>query len=63
MLDAIDFQYLEDLKAKVKLLAIAERTKNNTLTLMVAPHVLDMHHPLAQVDGALNAIEISGLAE
>lgn len=62
-LDAIDFRYLEELKSKVKLLAIAEKTRDGTLTLMVAPHVLDIDHPLAQVDGALNAVEISGLAE
>jgi homoserine dehydrogenase len=46
----------------LKLLAIAEKDKNNRISLRVHPSFIDKDNRLAQVDGSFNAISIFGHA-
>ena len=56
-IDSIDFQYAKELGYSIKLLAIAEKDKNNILA-RVHPTMIDSNSPLAKISGAMNAVEI-----
>lgn len=57
-IDWIDFEYLDILKSKVKLLWIIEKTKNNALLAIVAPFIISNDHQLSNIDWVLNAINV-----
>ena len=46
----------------LKLLAIADRTENGKISLRVHPSFISKNNPLANVDGAFNAITVFGNA-
>jgi homoserine dehydrogenase len=54
-----DFDYAEELGYVIKLLATARRTDGKVLA-RVHPAFLPMSHPLANVDGVYNAVELEG---
>ncbi len=58
-LAAADFRYAAELGYVIKLLAIGRRT-GSTAQVRVHPAFLPADHPLAKVDGVLNAVEIEG---
>jgi homoserine dehydrogenase len=58
-LTAKDFRYARELGYGIKLLAIAKED-NGGLQLRVHPCFISEEHPLARVDGVLNAIEVEG---
>jgi homoserine dehydrogenase len=60
-LRSIDLAYAAKMGYCVKLLAIAERV-NAGVSVRVHPAMVPMEHPLASVDGAMNAVFIEGSA-
>ena len=59
-LDARDLAYGRELGYVLKLLAIARRTDDGRIEARVHPAFLKSDHPLARVDGALNAVHVLG---
>ncbi len=57
-LEARDFQYAEELGYAIKLVARAERVPEGILARVV-PTFLPLTHPLARVDGVLNAVQVN----
>ncbi len=57
--DVLDIQYGKEMGYIMKLLAIAEQTEKG-LWLQVAPAFIDDDEPLAEVDGAFNAVSVFG---
>jgi homoserine dehydrogenase len=58
-LSPLDLEYARELGYKVKLLACAQEI-DGALAVRVHPALLPTHHPLASVDGVLNAIVVRG---
>lgn len=58
-LAAEDFRYAAELGYVIKLLAIGHRN-GNTIQARVHPAFVPIAHPLANVDGVLNAVELQG---
>jgi homoserine dehydrogenase len=58
-LSPLDLEYARELGYKVKLLARAQEI-NGVLQVLVHPALLPSRHPLASVDGVLNAIVVRG---
>jgi len=58
-LAAEDFQYAAELGYVIKLLAIGQRN-GDTIQVRVHPAFVPIAHPLAKVDGVLNAVELHG---
>lgn len=61
-LQAPDIGYARELGYVIKLLAIAERSKNGDITLRVHPTLVHKEDQLAQVSGSFNAISVYGHA-
>ncbi len=59
-LSAADVEFAERLGYVVKLLAIVERTGDDSLSVRVHPALVPSSHPLAGVRGAFNAVFIEG---
>ena len=55
-----DIAYAKELGYKVKLLGIAELHEDGSIYQSVAPVMLEHHAPLANIDGVLNAVRVSG---
>ena len=60
-LRSVDLAYAQKMGYCVKLLAIAERIGDG-ISVRVHPAMVPLHHPLASVDGAMNAVFIEGAA-
>jgi homoserine dehydrogenase len=58
-LEARDFQYADELGYAIKLIARAERVPEGILARVV-PTLLPLTHPLARVDGVMNAVQLTG---
>jgi len=58
-IDASDMQYAAELGYEVKLLAIGRR-KDGGVELRVHPALIPQSHPLAWVDGPMNAVLVTG---
>ena len=58
-LEAKDFRYAQELGYTIKLLAMAKR-EGNALQVRVHPTFISLTHPLANVDGVFNAVEVEG---
>ncbi|WP_034481511.1 homoserine dehydrogenase [Butyrivibrio sp. AE2015] len=54
-----DFEYARALNMAIKLLAMCKRNENGFFTI-VAPFLIPYEHPLANVNGVFNAINIHG---
>ncbi|HEX8915842.1 MAG TPA: homoserine dehydrogenase, partial [Humisphaera sp.] len=61
-LQAADFRFARDLGYVIKLLAIAERSKDGRLGLRVHPTLVHKDDVLAEVSGPFNAISVYGSA-
>jgi homoserine dehydrogenase len=59
---AIDVAFARRLGYAVKLLAVAERLDDEEISVRVHPTMVPVEHPLAQVEGAFNAVFIEGAA-
>lgn len=59
-IELIDIRLARDLGYRIKLIAAAERTPEGA-RLRVNPALVPLAHPLAQADGALNALFIEGM--
>lgn len=57
-----DMAYARILGRKVKLLGVFKRVNGNQADVMVAPMLLDVHHPVAVANDVFNAIEVEGNA-
>ena len=57
--DPLDFRYARELGYEIKLLAYAART-GGRIEARVHPAMIPAHHPLATVEGAYNAVQITG---
>ena len=57
--DPLDFRYARELGYEIKLLAYAART-GGRIEARVHPAMIPAHHPLATVEGAFNAVQITG---
>lgn len=55
----VDFKYAEKLGVSIKLIGSSKRV-GNSFSTMVAPKMLDNEHPLAGVNGVMNAIFVHG---
>jgi homoserine dehydrogenase len=55
----IDFRYARELGYEIKLLAYAARP-GGRIEVRVHPAMVPAHHPLATVEGAFNAVQITG---
>ena len=55
----VDFKYAEKLGASIKLIGSSKRV-GSTFASMVAPRMIDEEHPLAGVNGVMNAIFVHG---
>ena len=55
----VDFRYARELGYEIKLLALAAR-RHNQVEVRVHPAMVPLAHPLAQVEGAFNAVFIEG---
>jgi homoserine dehydrogenase len=58
-IDPVDFRYARELGYEIKLLAYAARP-NGLIEARVHPAMIPVGHPLAQVQGAFNAVYIEG---
>lgn len=58
--DPLDFRYARELGYEVKLLAYAARHGGAGIEARVHPALVPRSHPLAQVEGAFNAVHITG---
>ena len=58
-IDPVDFRYARELGYEIKLLAYAARP-NGLIEARVHPAMIPLAHPLAQVQGAFNAVYIEG---
>jgi homoserine dehydrogenase len=58
--DPLDFRYAAELGYVVKLLATAARDAHGRVEARVHPALLPAHHPLGRVEGAFNAVHITG---
>ncbi len=58
-IDPVDFRYARELGYEIKLLAYAARP-NGLIEVRVHPAMIPLSHPLAQVQGAFNAVYIEG---
>lgn len=54
-----DFEYARELNMAIKLLAMCKRNENGFFTI-VAPFLIPYEHPLANVNGVFNAINVHG---
>lgn len=54
-----DFEYARTLNMAIKLLAMCKRNENGFFTI-VAPFLIPYEHPLANVNGVFNAINVHG---
>jgi homoserine dehydrogenase len=61
-IDTRDMAYARLLGRKIKLLGVFKRVGNDRADVMVAPMLLDRHHPVAVADDVFNAIEVEGNA-
>ncbi|HVD01718.1 MAG TPA: homoserine dehydrogenase [Candidatus Dormibacteraeota bacterium] len=57
--DPLDFRYARELGYEIKLLAYAARP-GGRIEVRVHPAMVPSHHPLATVEGANNAVQITG---
>ena len=57
--EPLDFRYARELGFEIKLLAYAART-GGRIEARVHPAMIPAHHPLATVEGAFNAVQITG---
>jgi len=55
----LDIQFAEQFGYKIKLLAISKQD-NGAIEARVHPTMIPLHYPLADVDGAFNAVRIAG---
>lgn len=55
----IDFKYAKKLQATVKLIGQSKKTDKG-FTAMVSPRMISLEHPLAGVNGVMNAIFVKG---
>ncbi len=58
-INTIDFAYARTMNMAIKLLAMCKRNENGFFT-MVAPFLIPLENPLANVNGVFNAINIHG---
>ncbi|MDQ6692690.1 MAG: homoserine dehydrogenase [Candidatus Dormibacteraeota bacterium] len=58
-IDVLEFRYARELGYEIKLLAVAARS-NGRVEVRVHPAMIPIHHPLASVEGAFNAVLIKG---
>ena len=58
-IEPLDFRYARELGYEIKLLAYAARP-NGRIEARVHPAMIPSHHPLATVEGAFNAVQITG---
>jgi len=56
----VDIKLARDLGYRIKLIASAERDAGGGARILVKPALVPLSHPLAQADGALNALFIEG---
>ena len=59
---SVDMAFARQFGYCIKLLAIAERVGDDEMSVRVHPAMVPLSHPLAQVDGAYNAVFIEGMA-
>ena len=59
---AVDVAFARRLGYAVKLLAVAERLEGDEISVRVHPTMVPAEHPLAQVEGAYNAVFVEGEA-
>jgi homoserine dehydrogenase len=57
--EPLDFRYARELGYEIKLLALASKTEGG-IEARVHPAMIPSHHPLATVEGAFNAVQITG---
>jgi homoserine dehydrogenase len=57
--EPLDFRYARELGYEIKLLAYSARPKGR-IEARVHPAMIPLHHPLATVEGAFNAVQITG---
>ena len=58
-IEPLDFRYARELGYEIKLLAYAARP-DGRIEARVHPAMIPSHHPLATVEGAFNAVQITG---
>lgn len=58
-IEPLDFRYARELGYEIKLLAYAARPEGR-IEVRVHPAMIPAHHPLATVEGAYNAVQITG---
>jgi len=58
-ISAIDINFAREFGYRIKLLAIGKRD-NDTIEARVHPTMIPVHYPMADVDGAFNAIRLTG---
>ena len=54
-----DFIYARGMQRRIKLLGHAEKTKDGSLRVIVAPFLIPLTHPLSGVDDVFNAVEVT----
>ena len=53
-----DFKYATLLQSSIKLLAVAQKNKDDSISAFVSPVVVPLKNPIGQVNGATNIVEI-----
>ncbi len=53
-----DFQYASLLKSSIKLVAVAKKNEDKSISAFVSPAIVPRENPLAQIHGASNIVEI-----
>ena len=56
----VDIEYALEFGYKIKLIAIAECCHGDTIDVRVHPMLVSKKHPLAHINGVLNAIAVEG---
>ena len=59
---ALDIAFARQFGYVIKLLGVARQTEGGQLDVRVHPTLVDRNHPLAHINGALNAVYIEGAA-
>ncbi|PNU19544.1 homoserine dehydrogenase [Geothermobacter hydrogeniphilus] len=59
-ISSLDIQFARQFGYKIKLLAIGKMHDNGSIEARVHPTMIPEHYPLADVDGAFNAVRVTG---
>eukprot|EP01066_Platyproteum_vivax_P010404 Platyproteum_vivax@DN4647_c0_g1_i3.p1 len=54
-----DFKYAASIKHTIKLLGVAERKADNTVTAYISPCVVPLHSDIASIDGVTNVVQVT----